>query len=156
MNVHSIRISLSKYELYILDSNDFEITRFPIIIGRNSHLGPKETEGDQRTPRGEYYICNVNHKSQFTLFFGISYPAPVDAKKALEEGRIRKETFDEIIKAHDEGRRPPWDTVLGGEVGIHGGGIDRDGTRGCIGMRDEDCLELEKYIAVGTPVEIIF
>jgi murein L,D-transpeptidase YafK len=140
--------------LYVLDAEGNAIARFPIICGRNSHLGTKEAEGDQRTPRGEYRICTINHESRFALFFGISYPAPHDARKALADGRIDKACYDEILEAYNNNRRPPWSTPLGGEVGIHGGGIDRDGTRGCIGMKDEDCMTLDKFVQIGTLVEI--
>jgi len=123
-----------------------EAERFPIICGRNSFEGTKMREGDQRTPRGEYYICYINDKSKFTLFFGLSYPNKEDAQRGLEANLIDEKDFGRISSAIDKKERPPWNTPLGGEVGIHGGGIDRDGTRGCIALKDEDVLILGKYI----------
>ena len=60
----------------------------------------------------------------------------------------------DIIHANEKRIRPPWNTPLGGEIGIHGGGINRDGTRGCIGMRDEDVIELGEYVGIGDVVVI--
>lgn len=138
-----------------LTGRDGSVTAvYPVIAGRNSHEGSKEKEGDQRTPRGTYYICTINEKSQFTLFFGISYPGPEDARKALNENRISEEQYGDIIAACSENRRPLWNTALGGQVGIHGGGIDRDGTRGCIGMKDDDVRELFPFVFMGMPVVI--
>ncbi|MCD4784080.1 MAG: L,D-transpeptidase [Candidatus Eremiobacteraeota bacterium] len=152
MKKHKIYIDLSNKKFYLLDNNDDVILSFPIIYGRNSHLGNKEKEGDQRTPRGEFYICSRNEKSKFKLFLGISYPTEEDAKRGYDNGLINKKQRDEIINAHKHRKRPPWNTSLGGEIGIHGGGIDRDGTRGCIAMRNEDVMKLGEYVDVGDVV----
>jgi len=119
-------------------------------------MGTKEREGDQRTPSGKYYVCAINEESRFKLFFGISYPGNIDAENAFKKGIINKEHRVSIFKSISEKRRPPWDTPMGGEIGIHGGGIDRDGTRGCIGMKNGDILELGKYVEMGTVVEIFW
>jgi hypothetical protein len=47
-----------------------------------------------------------------------------------------------------------WKTPLGGEVMIHGGGSTRTGTAGCVGLDDEDILELYEAIGLGTPVVV--
>lgn len=152
--MNRIHLRISEKILTVRNENGAEIARFPIIAGRNSHLGHKQKEGDERTPRGEYYICTRNDRSIFTLFFGISYPSPADGRQALLEGIIGESRFDEIIKAHEQNLRPPWNTAMGGEVGIHGGGTDRDGTRGCIGMQDTHIMELDRLITLGCPVTI--
>lgn len=161
---YELIIDIYRKELYVVPSSlhpaeykagDFAFKTYPVITGRNSHLGTKEREGDQRTPRGDYYICTINEQSQFTLFFGISYPDVKDALWGFENEIITQEQKEKILRASALKERPPWDTPLGGEVGIHGGGIDRDGTRGCIGMRDEDVLDLKQFIKTGMPVGII-
>lgn len=148
-------INLGQSKLDVISPDGSISASFPVIYGRNSHLGTKEREGDQRTPRGKYYVCTINGKSWFTLFFGLSYPGREDAHNAHGEGRIALEALEEIIGCIDKMKRPPWDTPLGGQIGIHGGGIDRDGTRGCIGMKDEDVLKLAEYVKMGTPVVIL-
>jgi murein L,D-transpeptidase YafK len=151
---YSLLVKLDRKELYVTDENREPVKRFPVIFGRNSHLGTKTGEGDQRTPRGKYYVCTINEKSKYTLFFGISYPGYEDASRGLREGYISSGDFERIVSSLESGLRPPWDTPLGGEIGIHGGGIDRDGTRGCIGMRDDDVLSLSPYVVMGTEVLI--
>ena len=37
-------------------------------------VGPKEVEGDGKTPEGEYIVCVKNPKSSFHLSLGINYP----------------------------------------------------------------------------------
>ncbi len=152
--MYEISISLRKKILYVIDFLGGVVEKFPIITGRKSLEGAKGKEGDERTPRGMYYVCTVNEKSKFTLFFGISYPNKLDALWGLERGVITKEEYSSILDAIERRVRPPWDTPLGGEIGIHGGGIDRDGTRGCIGMKDEDVLMLKRYIGYGSNVYI--
>ena len=49
---------------------------------------------------------------------------------------------------------PPWDTPLGGEIFIHGGGSGSDWTWGCVALDDDDVRELYRAVRVGTPVTI--
>jgi hypothetical protein len=58
------------------------------------------------------------------------------------------------INAHRNGRRPPWKTALGGEIGIHGGGSGLDWTWGCIALENEAVAELFPVLPLGTPVRI--
>jgi murein L,D-transpeptidase YafK len=152
----SLLIEIADRRISVLNGSGVEVEEFPVICGRKSHEGHKLMEGDERTPRGDYYICTINEKSKFTVFYGISYPNVEDGQRGLREALISKQEMDAIGTALKDRKRPPWDTRLGGEVGIHGGGIDRDGTRGCIGMRDQDALELRRYISLGTPVNIVY
>ncbi len=153
---YNIRVDLQGCILRVFDSTGGLVAEYPVIVGRRTSLGHKNFQGDCRTPRGVYRVCTLNRQSRFTLFFGLSYPGPGDAREALRQGIISGEEFESIIQAHRACRRPPWDTPLGGEIGIHGGGIEREGTRGCVGMRDEDVLELARYVKMGTPVELFY
>ncbi|MFP4496771.1 MAG: murein L,D-transpeptidase family protein [Vulcanimicrobiota bacterium] len=154
--IYKICVRIREKVLHLCSGKGKVIRSFPVICGRNSKEGTKQCEGDQRTPRGNYYICTINEKSQFTLFFGLSYPNPEDAARGLKENLISDEEYKEIITSWKNRQRPPWNTPLGGEIGIHGGGINRDGTQGCIGMKDEDILELKHCLKKGTNVEIIY
>ncbi len=151
---YSLHIDIRGQNLKVVDSDSRVVADYPVICGRKSLEGHKFKEGDERTPRGQYNICTINERSEFTIFYGISYPNTEDALRGLREDLISQEEFEAISRADQEERRPPWDTGLGGKVGIHGGGIDRDGTQGCIGMRDQDALALKKYISVGIPVNL--
>ncbi|MCT4631504.1 MAG: L,D-transpeptidase [Firmicutes bacterium] len=137
-------------ELYI---NETLTDTFSIGLG-SSPKGDKYKEGDKKTPVGKYYVCTRNEKSRFTLFLGLSYPDIEDAKNALDNDFISKETYDSIVDAIEKGLQPPWKTKLGGEVGIHGGGSNTDWTWGCISLSDEDVKKLWLYAPLNTPVEI--
>lgn len=129
------------------------IGRFKIALGR-APQGDKTREGDAKTPEGKYYVCSRNDRSNFKLFLGLSYPNIKDAKKGLQNGLIDRQTFDTIKRAQERKLQPPWDTPLGGIVGIHGGGNDYDWTLGCIALSDEDIGVLWQYAPLKTPVEI--
>jgi len=150
----SLKILVEGKVLLVLDPAGKTVREWEIIAGRASAEGPKRREGDARTPRGDYYICTINESSDFTIFYGISYPGPRDGFEGLQHEVITPEEYSRILEAAGQKKRPPWNTSLGGEVGIHGGGIDRDGTRGCIAMRDEDVLALKEYVYIGMPVSI--
>jgi len=130
------------------------IGRFKIALGGNP-TGDKNQEGDSRTPEGQYYICTRNDRSRFTLFLGLSYPNIEDAQRGLENQLINSATFDNIKRAIEQKQQPPWNTPLGGAVGIHGKGNEYDWTLGCIALSDEDIKILWEYVPLITPVEIL-
>lgn len=137
-------------ELYV----DGQLTdKFKIGLG-SSPSGDKNKEGDRKTPIGKYYVCTRNDKSQFTLFLGISYPNTLDAKRGLENGLIDQSILDKVKYANEREVQPPWNTALGGEIGIHGGGNTTDWTWGCIALSDKDIKKLWKHAKLKTPVEI--
>lgn len=113
--------------------------------------GHKRAEGDGRTPEGAFTICTRNGESRFHRFLGLSYPRPQDA-----EGTP---WLAEVASAHARGVRPPWDTPLGGQIGIHGAPNGRpmpegDWTQGCIALADDAVDLLWDRCPLGTPVEI--
>lgn len=105
-------------------------------------------------PEGEYRICVKNPQSRFFLSLGLDYPNPADARRARSEGRIDAGTEARIVAAHRQGKRPPWDTPLGGEIYIHGDLEKHPHTRGCIALRNVDMKALFDRVVVGTPVWI--
>jgi murein L,D-transpeptidase YafK len=137
-------------ELYA-DSNCIGL--FKCVLG-STPIGEKNNKGDGKTPEGEYYICTSHNKTNFEFFLGISYPNTVDAQRGLDTGKIDQNTFDTIKAAIDQKKQPPWDTPLGGSIGIHGGGNGRDWTAGCIALSSEDINIIKKYTSLRTPVTI--
>ena len=135
-----------------------------IILSCDIGLGsapeaPKTREGDGKTPEGRYVVCTRNEQSKYTLFLGLNYPSLNDAMPAYEQGIITRAQLKAIHYAHANGLRPPWDTPLGGQIGIHGGGIENggilaDNTAGCVTLRDTDIKKLWNYAGIGTPVII--
>lgn len=136
-----------------LFGDDKLIGRFKVGLGKVPS-GKKEKDGDLKTPEGAYYICYVNPKSKYDYFFGISYPNIDDAKEALNKRVIGKFDFDRIKSAIINKEQPPWHTVLGGEIGLHGGGSKYDWTYGCIALSNNDMDILKRYIGINTTVEI--
>ena len=127
---------------------------FPIGLGWEP-AGHKQAEGDGRTPEGSYYVCLRNGNSSYYLSLGISYPNKEDAKAALDAGTIDQNTYRQIADAIDTWSRPPWNTALGGEIMIHGGGGSSDWTVGCIAVDNSVMDVLWKHCPNKTPVIIM-
>lgn len=104
-------------------------------------VGPKQVEGDHKTPEGDYLIDAKNAHSQFHLSLHISYPSAADQQRARSMGS-----------------RP------GGAIMIHGlarpfaylGPLHRqtDWTDGCVAVTNAEIEEIWKLVPVGTRVEI--
>lgn len=113
---------------------------YKIALGGNP-VGPKERQGDNRTPEGIYVIEGRNPDSKYHLSLRISYPNEKDRARAKELGV------------------PP-----GGDIMIHGiknelawvgeahSGIDW--TKGCVAVTDEEIEEIARVAPNGTVVEI--
>ncbi|MAC76660.1 MAG: hypothetical protein CML66_01175 [Rhodobacteraceae bacterium] len=99
--------------------------------------GPKQFEGDGKTPEGAYTVDRRNPDSLFHLSIGISYPNEAD-----------------IAYAAAQGQEP------GGDIFIHGGprpGIDAikpDWTAGCIAVSDREIEDIYAMVRDGTPIDI--
>ena len=126
---------------------------YPCALGSRP-LGHKQRAGDARTPEGLYYVCTRNPRSKFHLFLGISYPNADDAAAAQGDDRISPEERRTIAEAISARRQPPWDTPLGGEIGLHGGGASGDWTLGCIALGNRAIEDLWDQLRPGDPVLI--
>jgi murein L,D-transpeptidase YafK len=72
-----IIVQKAKRKLY-LERNGKVIFEFPVQLGKNP-VGPKQSEGDGRTPEGFYYIdYNVNRDPANYRGFYILYPNEKD------------------------------------------------------------------------------
>ena len=111
-------------------------------------------EGDGRTPEGDFYIFAKNPESRFHLSLAVSYPSKKDAARGLAAGLINEAEYAEIVHADATGGRPPQKTGLGGEIYIHGGGIDGDWTEGCVALENNEIEEIFALIPIGTKVTI--
>ncbi len=132
---------------------------FPCSLGWNPEQ-PKRREGDGATPEGLYYICDKHPSKRYHLFLTLSYPNQTDWERAYWEGRIDQMTLREALADLKLGKimKGP----LGGDLGLHGGGLFRKGpkglrrdwTFGCIALRDKDIEEVYRFADLGTPVFI--
>ncbi|MHB8709283.1 MAG: L,D-transpeptidase family protein, partial [Desulfuromonadales bacterium] len=113
---------------------------YRIALGGNP-IGPKEKQGDHKTPEGIYFIESRNRDSQYHLSLRISYPNESDKRHAQALG-----------------------VSPGGDIMIHGikNGFswvgdthtEVDWTRGCIAVTDEEIEEIFKLVPIGTVVDI--
>jgi len=127
---------------------DFQVGLGPRVTG------DKAFRGDGRTPEGDYYVCVRNPNSRFYKSLGLNYPLPKHAEKGLATGNIGLDEFRQIVEAYDSKTKPPWNTALGGEIFIHGGGASEDWTLGCVAVYNRAMDELFEVVPVGTPVHI--
>ena len=148
-----IIVKKSQRTLELFDGNRL-IKRYTMVLGF-APTGDKEVEGDGRTPEGEFYVFTKNAESRFHLSLGISYPAPDDAKRGIDNKLITSAEADAIAEATANREMPPQKTALGGEIYIHGGGTERDWTEGCVALKDEEIKELFDAVPVGTKVKIM-
>jgi len=111
----------------------------------------KAREGDGRTPEGELRVVTRNEKSRFRRFLGLSYPRPAD----ITQGAVTLDERASIERAFRDGTQPPWETPLGGAVGIHGHGGSSDWTSGCIALDDAAIDLLWEAVPLGTPVRVV-
>jgi len=105
-------------------------------------VGPKEREGDQRTPEGQYVIDWRKPDSSFHRALHISYPTSADVERARRAG-----------------------VSPGGDIMIHGapngfGWIGRmhlwrDWTAGCVAVTDAEIEEIWAAVPDGTPISLL-
>ena len=135
------RVLIEKKErLLTLFSKGKVLKTYQIALGGNPN-GPKERQGDNKTPEGTYSIDSRNRDSRYHLSLHISYPNEKDKKRAKELGV------------------PP-----GGDIMIHGikNGLswvgelhtEVDWTKGCIAVTNEEIEEIDRLVPNGTIVEI--
>jgi murein L,D-transpeptidase YafK len=152
----TIRVWKQRHEMWLEDS-DRILKTFQIALGKDPTAG-KLSRGDGRTPLGTYYICEKRPRSRFHRFLGISYPNVDDAERAFTKHLITADQWADIFFANLERTTPPWSTLMGGRVGIHGYGgrprIAADWTQGCIAVSDADIDYLYDHVPLGTRVVI--
>lgn len=128
-----------------LKTNVKVLKRYPIALGHD----PKKRklhQDWQSTPEGFYKIINKQPKATFYKAYDINYPNKID--------RIRYNIAkSKKLISKVDGKIPS----IGGEIQIHGGGIDSNWTAGCMAMRNKDIDELfgHREIRVGTSVIIV-
>lgn len=120
--------------------NGNALKTYRVALGR-APIGPKEYEGDQRTPQGIYSIDFHKPDSDYHLALHISYPEPRDIDRASAQG-----------------------LSAGSDIMIHGlpngrGWIGRfhrrsDWTAGCVAVADFEIEEIYRAVPDGTLIEL--
>lgn len=145
-------VKKSRRKLFVYDGERL-VKTYKLALGAQP-AGDKETEGDGKTPEGDFYVAVKNPKSKFYLSLGLSYPNAEHARRGLRERLISQAEHDEILKAIAEKRLPPQKTRLGGEIYLHGGGNEIDWTAGCAAFDDAQIAELFAVVPLQTLVTI--
>jgi murein L,D-transpeptidase YafK len=122
----------------VLYRGGWPVRFWPIALG-GSPEGPKQVQGDGKTPEGRFRIDRLNPGSAFHLSLGLDYPHPEHRAAARALGRS-----------------------AGGDIFIHGqpnampaGYMMRgDWTDGCIALTNGRIEQLFAAVDVGTEVEI--
>jgi murein L,D-transpeptidase YafK len=157
-------IRKSQYTM-TLYKGETSVKTYQAVFGKGYGEGDKQRMGDRRTPEGEFYICTMNNSRRFYKFMGLSYPDLKHAEEGLRSRMISPDEYMMIRKAIEERLPPPWETRLGGAVGIHGRTpvagnerrpfVDRNWTDGCIALDNADVDEIYRVVSLGTPVMIL-
>jgi murein L,D-transpeptidase YafK len=116
------------------------LATYPVALGA-APFGPKQQEGDGRTPEGMYAIDFKNARSRFHLALRISYPSAADRAGAQQRGV--PPGSDIMIHGLPNG--------LGWLGGLH---LWRDWTDGCVAVTDRQIEAIWPLVDVGTAVEI--
>jgi murein L,D-transpeptidase YafK len=114
---------------------------FPIALGPDAE-GPKQRQGDGRTPEGRYTIDWESLDTKYTGELHISYPDAADRARAAAMG-----------------------VDPGGAIFVHGMPLDfgpydppvwyRDWTEGCIAVGNLAIVKIMSAVPVGTPIDIL-
>jgi murein L,D-transpeptidase YafK len=133
-------IVLKSSRLLELLHDDRVVETFPIALGRQPY-GPKQEEGDGRTPEGVYRIDWRSMQSRYARALHISYPDD-----------------------RDRDRASAMQVDPGGAIFVHGlpsdyGPFDpprwyRDWTEGCISVGNAAIIKIWDAVPDGTPIEI--
>ena len=128
--------------MFVYDG-DKVIAAFVVGLGGNP-IGPKQQQGDQRTPEGRYLLDYKNGHSGYYRSIHISYPN--DADRAAARKRHLPPGGDIMVHGL------PNDPHLAHSVRTYGA---PDWTNGCIALSDEDMLRLWDLVVTPVPIEIV-
>jgi murein L,D-transpeptidase YafK len=121
--VTQLQIYKSQRLLYLLHGNEV-LKAYRISLGGDP-VGPKQVEGDEKTPEGLYYLS-----------LGISYPNRHDVQVARALGES-----------------PGGDIFIHGQRGRRTD--KRDWTAGCIAIPNKDMRAVYAMVRNGTPIFIL-
>jgi len=134
-----VLVKKSERRMYLLRGEEV-LASYKISLGLNPE-GPKEREGDFRTPEGEYRLGRRNSRSDYFLAIQVTYPNDLDMHRARTHG---------------------W--RAGGSIMIHGlPNLPRhaqsyyesfDWTDGCIALSNADMIDLWLLTTDDIPIVI--
>jgi len=136
--IDKVLVVKSERQLHLISRGE-AVRSYRVSLGKQT--GPKQREGDQRTPEGFYWIDWRKTSDRFNLAMHISYPNAKDMARASAE------------------RVPPGSMIM-----LHGTPLDEeypewffhtlDWTEGCIALKNDDMREIWNLVKDGTLIEI--
>jgi murein DD-endopeptidase MepM/ murein hydrolase activator NlpD len=142
------------------------VQEYDVSFGQGS--GPKQVEGDNKTPVGMYFVIN-KHKGEFDGPYGdyygghwikINYPNKYDAQRGRAARLINDSQLTAITRNWETRSATSQNTGLGGGIGFHGWIKEwsNDGPRhlswGCVVLHLSDIGKFYDRLKEGTMVVI--
>jgi murein L,D-transpeptidase YafK len=135
----SVLVVKSDRKLYLLRAGRV-LRAFDVALGLVPK-GPKQREGDFRTPEGRYVLETRNVDSDYFLSIRVSYPNTADRDRA----RVAGVDPGGQIMIHGLPNEPRYDSK-------HYQGTDW--TDGCIAVSNSDMIDIWLMTRESTPIEI--
>lgn len=160
-----VLVDQASYKMRLYQKNVL-LREYDVSFGQAS--GPKQREGDNRTPVGMYFVIQ-KHQGEFdgpyADYYGghwikINYPNRFDAARGTREGLINAAQELKISSAWEARGPTPQNTSLGSGIGFHGWIREwqNDGPRhlswGCVVLHLKDVKEFYDRIEAETMVVI--
>ena len=137
-SIDKVLVVKSEQKLHLLRQGKI-VKSYRVSLGKKD--GPKQYEGDQRTPEGTYRINWRQHSKKFNLAMHISYPNADDLKQAYK----LKRPAGSMIMLHGtptDDEYPEWFFKT------------LNWTDGCIALPNDDMQEVWDLVRDNTPIEI--
>lgn len=162
INNAKIIVDRDRYELHLY-SDSILVKSYKAVFGNNINR-LKTSRNDFITPRGNYFICEIDTNYMYHKLLKLNYPNETDAAEALRNELITQSEYIRILDAHRKKNCVPADTKLGSDISIHGIGeydfIFRNlpfvynWTNGSIAVSNQSIDEIYSVIQIGTHVII--
>jgi hypothetical protein len=127
----SLRVDKSRYLLSVFEGQRV-LKRYAVAMG--SRPMTRKLQMDQAsTPEGRYRIINLQPEATYHKALDIDYPNATDQAR------------HQLLSPQSD---------IGGEIQIHGMGIERNWTWGCVALRNLDIDELFRHPEIGVGTEV--
>jgi murein L,D-transpeptidase YafK len=114
----------------------------PVSLGKNP-IGPKQEQGDNRTPEGEFFIHRKLCSPKYYRSLCISYPRPED----IEQAKAKGVNPGGAVTIHAQ---PTWNANGKGDSYT----LSRNWTQGCVAVTNDAMKELWYAVREGVPITI--
>ena len=162
LNDVNVLVERKNYTLNLYEDTVF-VKSYRVSFGRNLN-DKKKLIDDGATPVGVYKICSILDNHRYYKFLQINYPNLEDAAEALRKSIITQKQFNQIKFEYYYEECVSSNTILGGQIGIHGIGrlnpifknlpFVYNWTDGSIALSNEDLDEILSVINIGTKIVI--